>query len=94
VVGVWAFTGVSGVFWLWLLNSGAHDTDVQAAVAIASALGAGLTSISLGIAVVVNRRPLAPLLIFSALAGLAVCGWNVFVWWTFHNLFSGTGPFL
>jgi ABC-type Mn2+/Zn2+ transport system permease subunit len=94
VVGVWTFSLVSAVFWLWLFNSEAHYKHVQLAVAIVSGLGAGLATISLGVVLVVNRRPLSPLLIVSALAGLAICVWSTFIWWTYHNFFSGTGPFL
>jgi len=94
VVGVWTLSVVSAVFWLLLLNSEGRDIDGQFAVAIASGLGAGLAAISLGIALAVNRSRLSTLLILSMLAGLAICSWSAFWWWTFHNLLSGTGPFL
>ena len=93
VVGVWTFSVVSVVVWLWIVIGQSPGNDMLFNAATASAIVAGLSALTLGISVAVVRTPLSPNIILTFVAGLAVCAWTGYVWWMIYRIFSGTWPY-
>lgn len=93
VVGVWTFSVVSVVLWLWIVNEQSPGNDMLFAAATASASAAGMSALLLGISVAVARTPLSSKIILTFIVGLAVCAWTGYVWWLINRTFSGTWPY-